>query len=151
MPENRIVLFICVANAGRSLMAEAMFNARPPPGWRAISAGTEPASAPNPRVGRMLQEIGIATPGHAPRLLTNEMMANSSVRVTMGCLDRASCPARLKELEVIDWALPDPANLDDAQFRNVRDELGRRVEALSRNLTPGGPLPPPAARPGPKK
>jgi arsenate reductase (thioredoxin) len=131
---EKTVLFICVENAGRSLMAEAMFNAKPPEGWRAISAGTEPASEPNPRTRTMLQEIGLDLPPHPPQLLTNEMMTTSSVRVTMGCLDSESCPARLKTLELRDWALPDPALLDDAGFRRVRDELVDRVKGLRLEL-----------------
>ena len=129
------VLFICVENAARSLMAESMFNSNPPAGWSAISAGTRPATAPNPRTGAMLKEIGLELPPHAPALLTEEMMASSRVRVTMGCLDSESCPARLKTLELRDWSLPDPAKLDDTGFRQVRDDLRTRVEGLRRELT----------------
>ena len=133
MSERR-VLFVCVENAARSLMAEAMFNAHPPAGWQATSAGTQPASAPNPRTGPMLREIGLELPPHAPHHLTDEMMAGSPTVVTMGCLDNESCPARLKTIEVRDWALPDPASLDDAGFRQVRDNLRTRVEGLRREL-----------------
>lgn len=135
MPQ-RTVLFICVENACRSLMAEAMFNARAPDGWRATSAGTEPAGAPNPRTARMLAEIGLELPSHPPQPLTSPMMTGSSVRVTMGCLDTEKCPAQLKTLELRDWGLPDPAKLDDEGFRRVRDDLRRRVEELARELSP---------------
>ncbi|HYB77838.1 MAG TPA: low molecular weight phosphatase family protein [Thermoplasmata archaeon] len=131
---EKTVLFICVENACRSLMAEAMFNWNRPNGWRAISAGTEPAPAPNPRTEGMLREIGLEMPGHSPQLLTDEMLSTSKVIVTMGCLDSASCPAKLKVIEVRDWALPDPAQLDDAGFRRVRQELQARVEGLRREL-----------------
>jgi len=56
------------------------------------------------------------------------------VVVTMGCLDSASCPAKLKVLEVRDWALPDPATRDDAGFREVRKDLRALVEGLRREL-----------------
>jgi hypothetical protein len=52
----------------------------------------------------------------------------------MGCLDDASCPARLRTLELIDWGLPDPGKLDDAGFRRVRDDLRARVQGLRREL-----------------
>lgn len=133
MPRNT-VLFVCVENACRSLMAEAMFNVNPPSGWRAISAGTQPASSPNPRTAKMLDEVGLELPAHPPQLLTEEMMSSSRVVITMGCLDSASCPARLKTIQVRDWALPDPATLDDAGFRRVRDDLRDRVEGLRREL-----------------
>ena len=131
---EKTVLFICVENACRSLMAEAMFTRNPAAGWRAISAGTQPAKAANPRTEGMLREIGLELPPHPPQLLTNEMMTASKVVVTMGCLDSASCPARLKVLKVRDWALPDPALLDDAGFRRVRQDLQSRVEGLRREL-----------------
>jgi arsenate reductase (thioredoxin) len=132
---EKTVLFVCVENAGRSLMAEAIFNADPPAGWRATSAGTAPAAAPNPRTGPMLQEIGLAVPDHPPRLLTNELMDGARLRITMGCLDDRSCPAHLKTLELRDWALPDPAKLDDAGFRQVRDRIRTLVGALRTEIS----------------
>lgn len=131
---TRTVLFVCVQNAARSLMAEAIFNADPPPGWVASSAGTEPASGPNPRTARILGEVGLSPPGHPPQLLTPDLIDRSSVRITMGCLDRESCPARRKATELTDWSLPDPAVLDDEGFRKVRDEIRRRVGLLRRSL-----------------
>ena len=135
----RTVLFVCVENACRSLMAEAMFNAQAPDGWRAISAGTEPAKAPNPRTAGMLREVGLEIPAHAPQLLTGEMLRGSDRQITMGCLDRASCPARLRDLDPTDWGLPDPAGLDDEGFRRVRDELADRVRRLAKELRDGSP------------
>jgi len=52
----------------------------------------------------------------------------------MGCLDDASCPANLKTLKMIDWALPDPANLDDAGARTVRDLIRQRIRGLRTEL-----------------
>lgn len=147
---GRQVLFICVENAGRSLMAEAIFNADPPPGWVATSAGTRPAAAPNPRTGPLLEEIDLRLPEHAPQMLTQEMMEEAGIRVTLGCLDDASCPARLKSLTVRDWGLEDPAHLDDDGFRRIRGKLvdlilGLRTEivASDRRPTDQVPNPPP--------
>jgi protein-tyrosine-phosphatase len=142
---QREVLFVCVENACRSLMAEAIFNAHPPKGWRAASAGTRPTKAANPRTSTMLAEIGLRSPEHAPQLLTAKMVDGSDVRVTMGCLDDVSCPARLKALELRDWELPDPARLDDEGFRRVRDEIIARVLALAKELGRADPSPPPPA------
>lgn len=137
MAPDRTVLFLCVENACRSLMAEAMFNAAPPPGWRASSAGTAPAGRPNPRTGPMLHEIGLDLPDHGPRVASSEMLESAAVRVSMGCLDSDSCPARLRTLPVRDWALPDPARLDDAGFRQVRDRLRALVTDLVLELRSG--------------
>ncbi|MCI4372979.1 MAG: low molecular weight phosphatase family protein [Thermoplasmata archaeon] len=132
---DKVVLFICVENACRSLMAEAVFNANPPPGWRAVSAGTSPAAEANPRTKGMLEELGLSLPDHPPQALSNETMDTAEVRVTMGCLDDANCPAHLKALELRDWILPDPTKLDDAGFRKVRDQIvanarGLRIELV---------------------
>ncbi len=135
---TRTVLFVCVENAGRSLMAEAIFNADPPPGWTAASAGTRPAGGPNPRTGPMLAEIGIRIPAHAPRLLDNATIDRAARCITMGCLDDASCPARLHARTSVDWGLEDPARLDDDGFRRVRDEIRNRVGQLRRELLAAG-------------
>ena len=51
--------------------------------------------------------------------------------VTMGCGDNCPwVPARVRE----DWALPDPKHMDDEGYRAVRDEIGRRVQALLASL-----------------
>ncbi|MCI4363018.1 MAG: low molecular weight phosphatase family protein [Thermoplasmata archaeon] len=131
---EKLVVFICVENAARSLMAESMFNADPPGDWRATSAGTRPAAAPNPRTGPMLKEIQLALPEHRPRHLSPELTDRARVLVTMGCLDDASCPARLKSLELRDWSLEDPAKLDDEGFRRVRDRLVSLVRGLRAEL-----------------
>ncbi len=95
----KTVLFVCIENACRSLMAEAMFEANGPEGWKAVSAGTLPAASPNPRTGPMLREIGLVLPKHPPQELSGEMRESAVVRVTMGWLDVAGSPAGLKSLE----------------------------------------------------
>jgi len=134
MTTPKVVLFICVGNSARSLIAEAMFNANPPDGWVAASAGTNPSASANSMTGPMLREVGLDLPAHPPQLLTSEMMDQARVRVTMGCLDDASCPARLKALELRDWALPDPTKLDERGFRQVRDRIAASVKALRTEL-----------------
>jgi arsenate reductase (thioredoxin) len=133
MPE-KTVLFVCIENAGRSLMAEAIFNANPPPGWRAHSGGTRPAAEPNPTTRRALEEIGLELPNHAPQLATPDMVEGATVRITMGCMDDAACPANLKTLKMTDWALPDPSGLDEVGVRRVRDEIRSRVQGLRTEL-----------------
>ncbi len=150
-PADRTVLFLCVENAGRSLMAEAFFNADPPPGYRAISAGTRPSTAPNPRTAPMLREVGVEPPAHPPQPLTIEMDEAADVRVTMGCLDDASCPAHLKTHPLVDWDLPDPARLDDDGFRRVRDEIRERVRLLGLELRAADRPDPAASRPTPSR
>ncbi len=133
-PAPSAVLFVCVENACRSLMAEAMFNARPPPGWMSNSAGTRPSAHPNPRTGPFLAELGLSLPPHPPQPLTPELLSRARLVITLGCLDDASCPAYLRIAESRDWGLPDPAKMDDAGFREVRNRLVALVERLREEL-----------------
>ncbi|MCI4358678.1 MAG: hypothetical protein L3J95_06205 [Thermoplasmata archaeon] len=66
------------------------------------------------------------------------MLKRASHTVTMGCLDDASCPARLEATAPTDWALADPATLDDEGFRRVRRDLTRLVRDLQTDLARGG-------------
>jgi len=79
------VLFVCVHNSGRSQMAEAFFNRYAKGKAIAESAGTEPANVVDPKVVRVMKEIGIDISGKQPRRLTVEMLAGVDRVVTMGC------------------------------------------------------------------
>lgn len=133
------VLFVCVRNAGRSQMAEALFNAmaaqRGLP-FRAESAGTMPARQVHPEVVAVMRELGIDLSSQQPRLLTNEMVSNARKVVTMGCaVDASACPAVfLRDVE--DWGLPDPEGRDMEEVRAIRDMVRQKVEALVGTLSP---------------
>jgi predicted protein tyrosine phosphatase len=81
---ERRVLFVCVHNAGRSIVAAALLNAYQPHGVRADSAGTEPADALNPTVAKVLAERGINVSGISPKPITSELVAAADLVVTMG-------------------------------------------------------------------
>jgi len=115
-------------------MAEAIFNAIAPEGWRARSAGTEPAAAPNPRTGPMLAELGLRSPAHPPRRLTSRQMGRADRVVTMGCIDRSACPAVRFPESTVDWGLADPGPLDDEGFRAIRDRICALTLALRTEL-----------------
>jgi arsenate reductase len=134
---TRSVLFVCVENAARSLMAEAIFNAHAPEGWVAESAGTRPAARPDPRTSGSLTEVGLSLPAHPPQALEADRLNAAALVVSMGCIDDASCPANLRNRNLRDWALPDPATLDDAGFRTVRNDIQRRVSSLVAELAEG--------------
>ncbi|MCI4367240.1 MAG: low molecular weight phosphatase family protein [Thermoplasmata archaeon] len=139
----RIVLFVCIENAARSLIAEAIFNRDPPIGWRAESGGTRPASAADPRTARLLREAGVDPPDHPPRPVSVEEVRTAERLVTMGCLDDSSCPAFMRDRPVEDWGLPDPRRLDDVGFGQVIETIRSRVERLQQELrsegSPGAP------------
>jgi arsenate reductase (thioredoxin) len=128
----KTVLFVCVHNAGRSQMAEAIFNQLA--GGRAIglSAGTEPAKDMNPIVVEAMKEIGLDISRNKPKALTEEMLSKADRVVTMGCMTEGVCPASLVETE--DWALEDPKGKSLERVRQIRDETKDRVTRLLTEL-----------------
>src|ERR671911_1434219 len=85
--QEKVILFVCVENAGRSQMAEGFFNQRyAPKGYRAISAGTRPASQINPLAVQVMNEIGVDISSQKSKLITEEMIRSSAKSVNMGCM-----------------------------------------------------------------
>jgi arsenate reductase len=117
-------LFVCVQNAGRSQMAQALYERR---GGEARSAGTRPAEAVHPEVVEAMREVGIDLAGRKPKGLERADAEWADVVVTMGCGDE--CPY-VPGKRYVDWDLPDPAGRDVDGVRAIRDEIERLVTAL---------------------
>jgi len=131
MPENDVI-FVCVENAGRSQMAEA-FLRRYAKNLRAASAGTRPGPRLNPVVVEAMREVGIDLRSQSPKGLSDDLMRNSGIRVSMGCVDRESCPA-LFAGGVVDWNIADPKGKSLEEVRRIRDEIELRVRRLAESL-----------------
>jgi arsenate reductase len=125
------VLFVCVANSGRSVMAERIFCAVAGDRHEARSAGSEPGTAPHPGVVAMLDEIGIDARDHVPRKLDAEALAWADVAVST-CSEEV-CPVT-PGVRRISWQLPDPKGLPVDEVRPIRDELETRIRALVAEL-----------------
>ena len=124
----KTILFACVANAGRSQMAAALFNDMADPATaRAVSAGTRPAGAVHSVVVEVMHEMGIDLSSTSPRKLTQELARDADLLITMGCGDE--CPV-VPGLRRDDWPLPDPAEQPLERVREIRDEIRDRVRAL---------------------
>ena len=125
------VLFVCVQNAGRSQMSEALFQRASGGRHSAESAGTRPAAHVHPEVVAVMQELGVDLNSRVPQRLTAELAERADVVVTMGCGDE--CPY-VPGVRYIDWDLPDPSGRPRAEVREIRDEIDRRVTALVSEL-----------------
>ena len=125
------VLFVCLHNAGRSQMSEALFERAAGGRHRALSAGTTPGERVHPEVVEVMLELGIDLAGRRPRGLTRELAEEADVVVTMGCGDE--CPY-IPGKRYLDWDLPDPKRLPVDQVRVIRDEIADRVSALAAEL-----------------
>jgi len=137
------VLFVCLHNAGRSQMSQALFEQAAAGRHTALSAGTTPAAHVHQQVVEVMLELGIDLSERKPRLLTNELAAQADVLVTMGCGD--ACPY-IPSKRYIDWSLPDPKGRPLAEVRATRDHIRQSVTALLAELdrqftaaTPSGP------------
>jgi arsenate reductase (thioredoxin) len=125
------VLFVCLHNAGRSQMSQALFERSAQGRHTAASAGTTPAERVYPEVVEVIDELGIGLAGRTPRALDRAMAEHADVVVTMGCGDE--CPY-IPGKRYIDWDLQDPKGLPIDRVRAIRDEIGGRVDRLVAEL-----------------
>jgi arsenate reductase (thioredoxin) len=127
------VLFVCLHNAGRSQMSQALFERAANGRHTAVSAGTTPAEHVHPEVIEVMRELGIDLAGRRPQRLTRELAEQADVVVTMGCGD--ACPY-IPGKRYIDWDLPDPNGRPISEVRGIRDDIARRVTTLAVTLEP---------------
>jgi arsenate reductase (thioredoxin) len=129
MPMSAVpeVLFVCTHNAGRSQMAAALLDREAAGRVRVTSAGSQPASELNPAVVAAMAEVGLDISREFPKPLTTDKVQAADVVITMGCGD--ACPV-FPGKRYLDWDLPDPAGLDLAAVRAIRDDISQRVRDL---------------------
>lgn len=113
-------------------MAEALFNAAAPPGWRAGSAGTEPAAAVRAEAVAVMREIGLDISSQRPKALPDVL--GPDVELVIGLCAEEACPV-VPGAKMEHWPLPNPAGRDVGFFREIRDELRKRVEDLTARLS----------------
>ncbi len=114
------VLFVCQQNAGRSQMAQALYERR---GGQARSAGTTPAEHVHPAVAELMPELA----DRVPHKLEHADAEWADLVITMGCGD--ACPV-IPGKRYVDWELDDPAGQDLETVRRIRDEIELRVNEL---------------------
>ena len=121
------IVFLCVANAGRSQVAEGLARAMAPAGngYRFFSAGSHPGVL-NPFAVRALAEEGIDISHHHSKGMDDVPLDEADVIVTL-CADEV-CPYVPGAVRKLHWPLPDPNDLED--FRAVRDELRELLPQL---------------------
>jgi protein-tyrosine-phosphatase len=127
------VLFVCLHNAGRSQIGQALFERAAAGRHTAESAGSvaDPEGRVHPEVAEVMRELGIDLSGRRPQRLTRELAERADVVVTMGCGD--SCPV-IPGKRHLDWDLPDPKGRPIEAVRATREAIARRVDALVREL-----------------
>ena len=126
------LLFVCIENSNRSQMAQAFATMLGEGKVNAFSAGSRPSGRINPKAIRAMAELGYDLSGHLSKSLDEVRMEGPfDAVVTMGCGD--ACPW-MPARQHIDWQIPDPREMDETDFRKVRDEIGEQVRALLKSI-----------------
>ncbi|MFW6690267.1 arsenate reductase ArsC [Streptomyces sp. MAR4 CNX-425] len=126
-----VVLYLCVHNAGRSIMAMGLTARLARGGAVAWSAGSAPGDAVDAAAVTAMEERGIDVSAEFPTAWTDEMVRAADVIVTMGCGD--ACPV-IPGKRYVDWPLADPRGRPVAEVRPLRNEIEHRVRGLLTEL-----------------
>lgn len=125
------VLFVCLHNAGRSQMSQALFEREAGGMHEARSAGSTPGTHLHPEVLVVMNELGLDLSDRTPQALTDELSQWADVVVTMGCGD--ACPF-IPGKRYVDWELVDPKGQELDAVRATRDDIAQRVVGLLAEL-----------------
>lgn len=130
-------LFLCTGNSCRSILSEAIFNARAPTGCSACSAGSQPSGLVNPLSLKTLEKLGISTENLWSKTMEECEQFNPQVVVTV-CDSAAqeACPLYLGSAIKVHWGLEDPSHLDLSHeekmnaFMQTVEHINRRFDAF---------------------
>jgi len=126
------ILFVCIENSNRSQMSQAFAKMLGGENVEAYSAGSKPSGIVNPKAIAAMKELGYDLSKHDSKNLDEvKQFAPFDAVVTMGCGD--ACPW-MPANKFIDWEIPDPKNMEPAEFNQVRDLIGRKVKEMIMGL-----------------
>jgi len=121
------ILFVCIENSNRSQMAQAFAIMHGSGKVNAYSSGSRPSGTVNPKAIEAMKELGYDLSTHSSKSLSEIPDVEYEYVVTMGCGDE--CPyVKAKHRE--DWSIPDPRNMEQEAFRQVRDLIEENVKLL---------------------
>ena len=122
------ILFVCVENSNRSQMSQAFAKIHGGNEVEAFSAGSKPSGIINPKAIAAMKELGYDLSGHESKSVDEvKAYAPFDAVVTMGCGD--ACPW-MPAKQFVDWQIPDPRNMNEEEFRKVRDTIEDKVKEL---------------------
>jgi len=123
---------VCVENSNRSQMSEAFASIHGGNSIEAYSAGSKPSGKINPKAIASMKELGYDLSSHHSKSLDEvKRFAPFDAVVTMGCGD--ACPW-MPSIRFINWEIPDPKDMNEEEFRKVRDLIEEKVSRLVQEL-----------------
>lgn len=130
------VLILCTGNSCRSILGEATFNHLAPAGWKAMSAGSQPAGHVHPRSLALLAREGISTEGYFSKSW-DKLPVTPDIVITV-CASAAgeTCPTYLGPVLRTHWGVEDPGHVTgteeeiEASFMQAYRILRTRIEAF---------------------
>ena len=126
------ILFVCVENSNRSQMSQAFATIHGGDQISAYSAGSRPSGKINPKAIAAMKELGYDLSAHQSKSLEEvKQYAPFDIVVTMGCGD--ACPW-MPAKKFVDWTIPDPRDMNEEDFRRVRDLIQEKVKGLLSEL-----------------
>jgi arsenate reductase len=126
------LLFVCIENSNRSQMSQAFATMLGGNNVEAYSSGSRPSGKINPKAIAAMKELGYdLTAHHSKSLEEVKAFAPFDAVVTMGCGD--ACPW-MPAKQFIDWQIPDPRDMNEEEFRKVRDFIKEKVKELLDSL-----------------
>jgi arsenate reductase len=132
MIEKKKILFVCIENSNRSQMSQAFTKMLGDDKVEAFSAGSSPSGKINPKAIASMKKLGYDLSIHHSKSLDEvKQFAPFDVVITMGCGD--ACPW-MPAKKFIDWDIPDPKDMNEDDFRKVRDGLKEKVKVLLASL-----------------
>lgn len=127
------IIFACIENACRSQMAEGFARYLGGEEFQVSSGGSKPADKINEKAVRVMREKGIDISSQKPISIGSEESKKSDYVVTMGCGPEA-CPAPISG-KTIEWDIEDPAGKSIEKFREVRNEIEKKVRRLLNRIS----------------
>jgi arsenate reductase len=126
MPRKK-VLFICIENACRSQMAEALVKKYYPDIIKPFSAGSKPAQEVNDFAKEALSDLGIDASNSRPKGFEDLGEDKFDYVITMGCKD--ICPF-IPAKKQINWQIEDPKGHNLTYFQEIRDKIKSNIDEL---------------------
>jgi arsenate reductase (thioredoxin) len=126
------VLFVCIGNACRSPMGEAIAKQDAGDVIEAVSAGLYPMGMIPEMTQRTLEQNGYSVNGLWSKSLGEIESVEVDLVINLSGYTRAQALEKYETVE--EWEVSDPYGADDATYQRILEEIRGRVRELAQRL-----------------